>query len=345
MTTMVGKKAWLGGVWGNSGLATASLQTGMGANRNLLILAYHRVLDIPDEDAFPGDPELISASTEDFERQMRFVRDHFTPLKFADVLEAMDRSTALPRRSLIVTFDDGHFDNYTHAFPILKSTGVPATIFLSTQYIDRPEMAFWFDRVSQLLYFAPSGAFEIVQIDHRGSLGDVSSRRSETEAVLRKLKHQPNALRLAALQELEQIFASHIPAEVAARRAAMSWNEIREMADAGIEFGSHTVTHPILSKLDEAEIVQELADSRAIIRSHIAQPVDTIAYPVGKVDAYDDRVTRAAKACGYRIGVSYESGNNRARSFDRYALRRLAVERYVSFGYFKSMLSLPRVFN
>lgn len=337
---MRGKKALLGDFWGNSGLAAAVLSMGIVSRSKLLILAYHRVLDIPDEDAFSGDPELVSASTRDFERQMRFVRDHFEPLRFADVLQAMDRGVALPRNSLVVTFDDGHIDNFTHAFPILRSLGVPATIFVSTQYIDAPETPFWFDHVAQLMYFAPPGPLHLDQIDFDATLTEIRSRRDATEALLRKLKREPNDRRVAVVRELAQRLGEHVASP---QRAAMNWSEVREMAAAGIEFGSHTVSHPVLAQLDDEAIRQELAESRATIRAQTGQPVETIAYPIGKVGAYDDRVIETAKSCGYRLGVSYETGVNPAKDLDLFALRRLAVERYTSFGNFKAMLSMPGI--
>lgn len=337
---MRGKKAMLGDVWGRSGLAAASLSLRVGARSKLLILAYHRVLDTPVEDDFSGDPELISASTADFERQMRFVRTHFTPLHFSDVLQAVDAGRPLPRNSLIVTFDDGHIDNYTHAFPILRSLGVPATIFLSTQYIDTPETPFWFDHVAQLLYFAPKGPLHVDALDYRVTLDSVASRRDAAGQLLRRLKREPNQRRVAIVDELAQSLGKHMPQ---AQRAAMSWAEVGEMAASGIEFGSHTVSHPVLSQLDDAAIKQELSVSRDVIRAKTGQPVETIAYPVGKVDAFDDRVINAAKVCGYRLGISYETGTNPSSGFDNFALRRLAVERYISFNHFKAMLSMPGI--
>lgn len=341
---MRGKKALLGGAWGGSGLAAATLKMGRCGSRSLVILAYHRVIDMPDEDAFAGDPELVSASVADFQRQMCFVCDHFTPLSLADVLKALDDGAPLPRRSLVVTFDDGHADNYTHAFPVLRSLGVPATIFLSTAYIDSPYERFWFDRVAELFYYAPPGRIELTQLDHQALLGDLASRRHETGQLLRRLKREPNARRLAVLGELEATLAACVPAERKQERAAMTWEEVREMGDAGIEFGSHTVTHPILSQLDDAAIDSELTVSRERIHACTGQAAVAVAYPVGKIGAYDQRVLRSAKNCGYRIGLSYESGINRSLGPDLFELRRLAVERYVSFGHFKATLSLPGVF-
>lgn len=341
---MRGKKALLGEMWSASGLAPAALKLVPRGPRRLVVLAYHRVLDVPDEDAHPGDPELISASTADFERQMRFVRDNFAPISLAGVLDILDRGAALPRRSLVVTFDDGHVDNYTNAFPVLKRLGMPATIFLSTAYIDAPHTRFWFDRVAELFFFAPSGTVALKEIDHVAALGATSSRRQATDRLLRQLKCEPNERRLAVLDELERLLAQHVPAVHPPRRAAMTWDEVREMADGGVEFGSHTVTHPILSRLDDAAILRELSESRDRIRACTGRPIDSVAYPVGKADAYDARTIRAAKACGYRIGLSYETGINAHLDGNLFELRRLAVERYVSYGHFRAMLSLPEVF-
>ncbi len=341
---MRGKKALLGDALGRSGLATVALRFAPSGPRSLTILAYHRILDIGDESQFPGDPELVSASVAEFERQMRFVRGHFSVLSLSEVRDLLDRQSAFPRRSLVVTFDDGHVDNYTHAFPVLKALGMPATIFLSTAYIDAPHTPFWFDRVAQLLYFAPPGPFKLGQLGYVTSLGDVSQRRQVTGEVLNRLKLEPDGGRLAALAELEDLLSRHVPLEVSSRRSAMTWEEVREMGAARIEFGSHTVSHPILSRLDAAEIHQELAASRERIRSCTGQAADTLAYPVGKVGAYDERVIQEAKACGYRIGLSYESGVNAHVGAALFELRRLAVERYVSWGHFKAMLGWPGVF-
>ena len=343
-TIVKGKKARLGDALGRSGLATAALKLAPSVRQGLLVLAYHRVLDIGDEAVFPGDPELVSASVADFERQMRFVRKHFSLLSLGEVLDLLKRDAAFPRRSLVVTFDDGHVDNYTHAFPVLQSLGVPATIFLSTAYIDAPHTSFWFNRVAELLFFAPCGPVEVAVLGHATTLGEVEQRRQATGELLNRLKREPNERRLAALAELEDRLARHVPEEIANRRSALTWEEVRTMGAARIEFGSHTVSHPILSRLDEAAIGRELSASRDRIRACTGQAVDALAYPVGKVDSYDERVIRAAKASGYRIGLSYETGVNPNPGATLFELRRLAVERYVSWGHFKAMLSWPGVF-
>lgn len=79
---------------------------------------------------------------------------------------------------------------------------------------------------------------------------------------------------------------------------AMTWDELRQLAAAGWEIGSHTVTHPYLPQLDDAELERELVDSKARLEREIARPCRTIAYPSGR---FDERVARAAGSAGYEV--------------------------------------------
>jgi peptidoglycan/xylan/chitin deacetylase (PgdA/CDA1 family) len=79
--------------------------------------------------------------------------------------------------------------------------------------------------------------------------------------------------------------------------SALSWEELRKLADAGWEIGSHTCSHPYLPDLDEAALSHELRDSRARIEAELGQPCTSLAYPYGGVDA---RVVDATHRAGYR---------------------------------------------
>jgi peptidoglycan/xylan/chitin deacetylase (PgdA/CDA1 family) len=83
--------------------------------------------------------------------------------------------------------------------------------------------------------------------------------------------------------------------------ACMSWSQLRELAAAGWEIGSHTCSHPRLSRLDDDEIGAELERSRRICEEQTAQPCHSLAYPYSD---YDERAVRAAAAAGYSFAVS-----------------------------------------
>jgi peptidoglycan/xylan/chitin deacetylase (PgdA/CDA1 family) len=78
---------------------------------------------------------------------------------------------------------------------------------------------------------------------------------------------------------------------------SLTWAELRELADAGWEIGSHTCSHPHLPTLDDAELARELGDSKARVEQQLGRPCTSIAYPYGDVDA---RVAAATEAAGYR---------------------------------------------
>jgi peptidoglycan/xylan/chitin deacetylase (PgdA/CDA1 family) len=79
----------------------------------------------------------------------------------------------------------------------------------------------------------------------------------------------------------------------------LRWEELRALAESGWEVGSHTCSHPHLTRVDDASLEAELVVSREACASHIGRPCEAIAYPYGDVD---DRVADAARSAGYLAG-------------------------------------------
>jgi peptidoglycan/xylan/chitin deacetylase (PgdA/CDA1 family) len=110
-------------------------------------------------------------------------------------------------------------------------------------------------------------------------------------------------------------------------RACLTWDEIRNLGALGFEFGSHTVNHPKLWKLDEADLHRELADSREAIEQELGQAPATFAHPYAfpfTNKAYVQRFRVAASQAGYQYGVTTSLGRARS-SDDRLTLKRLPV--------------------
>jgi peptidoglycan/xylan/chitin deacetylase (PgdA/CDA1 family) len=305
------------------------------------ILAYHRICDIGDEACFPWDPELVSCGVEEFAWQMRWIARHMHPVHMDAILQALEGRGRLPDRAVVVTFDDGHRDNFTHAFPILRETRVPATIFLSTGYMDS-RRTFWFDRVAHQLQVTDRPDVAIRTLGLEFTLANRESRRRAVDQTLAAMKRVPEAVRIAALDELQ---AAAGVGDGAEGSGALSWSQIAEMRASGlVTFGSHTVTHPILSQLDELQIRAELCQSRSALVDRALGDADILAYPVGGKEAYDERVVRIARECGYRLGISYTPGVSPFPFEDPFRVRRLHVERYTTRTRFAAMLALPEVF-
>lgn len=104
------------------------------SNNKLIVLAYHRIMEFDEN--FPFDIELISARPQQFEKQIKHISKYYSPITIEELCECHRTKSKIPDRSVLITFDDGFYDNYEYAFPVLKKYNVPATIFVSTDYID-----------------------------------------------------------------------------------------------------------------------------------------------------------------------------------------------------------------
>ena len=310
--------------------------------RDLRVLAYHRVRDIDDD--FRFDPMLVSATPEAFRAQMRHVRDHFHPVSCREVAEALDGGAALPRDAVLVTFDDGYDDNYRVAFPILRELGVPATFFVATGHIDSGQ-PYAYDWLAHLLLTAHADRVHMpgagIDLPLPSAL---AARRELVGTVLDRLKYLDDAGQQAAIATLERDWnLPRAPGHADCR--PMTWDELREMRDGGMEIGGHGVHHRMLAKLPDEALAAEMAQCQARLTEELGAPAVALSYPVGGPDAYDARVVRAARDNGFRIGFSNVSGSNPWPLADHFRLLRSAVERSVDDAWFEAILAVPELFS
>lgn len=103
-----------------------------------IILLYHRVIDLKT------DPQLLAVSPEHFYEHMKYLKDNYNIISLEDLKRAMD-SGKIPKKSIVITFDDGYADNYLNAKPVLEQLQIPATIFVTSDYIGSTRELWWDD--------------------------------------------------------------------------------------------------------------------------------------------------------------------------------------------------------
>ncbi len=337
-----GLRGRLGWLCHRSGLLRPLQQARSCLYRDLRLLAYHRVLTVEEPDRFDFDLGLVSASAEGFRRQMQLLKRRFRPMPLGQAVAAIDAGERLPADAVVVTFDDGYDDNYHCAFPVLRELGIPATFFVSTGHIDsgRP---FAYDWLVHMILCAPAGELALPELDMAQPMpAGRAARRELAQDMLDRLKDLDDGSQTALMARLQRAWGLPAAAGHADCRP-MSWAQLREMHAAGCEIGSHGVHHRMLAKLPTAVLEAELRDSRAALERELGAPASLLSYPVGGDASFDERVIAAAKAAGYRAACSYICGTNPARATDRYALRRLPVEREMDEGWFAAMLTLPEL--
>jgi len=293
----------------------------MKGQKRLWILAYHRIMDI--QESFPYDKEVVSASPHDFEEQVRFLKKYFSILSFKQLEEHLKSSQNLPLNSLIITFDDGFRDNFTYAYPILKKYGIPATIFLTVENIESGQL-YWCDTVAYYLKV-------------------LNKKAEEVRDFLRNLKTIPNEERKRLIHELVKQTGEtpRVP-----ERQSLTWEEIKEMSEHGMEFGSHTMTHPVLSQLSRPEDLDyEIVESKKRIEEKIWKPVIVFSYPVGGANAFNEIVQEKIQQAGYSFAVSYVHGiNSWKNSLMPFTLKRFVCD-HEKLMRFKVKLAFPSFFK
>ena len=317
-------------VWDSSGAGAKSLH----------ILAYHRVLD-DDHATFAFDEAVISATTETFRRQMEFVSRNFNVISFNQLAGFEREDRAWPERALIITFDDGYRDNYFNAFPVLREMGFSATIFLAVAHINESKL-FWWDFIAYCFKQTPLSSVTLPLFESNPlSLADAGARRKATDRVLDWIKEVPESTKREFIATLADNLEARLPENLAAGMH-MTWDEAREMLAGGIEFGSHTVTHPILSNVNAEQLAKEVSESKRIMEQELGSEVLAFSYPVGGRTSFNEAVKTEVKKCGFRYAVSYREGVAK-RASDPFALPRIHIETSHSLNLFRANLMYPKI--
>jgi len=292
-----------------------------------VILTYHGVLGHDGS----GDDFLNHnfIAEEVFDSQLQWLRKHYRPLALSDLIACYREGRQPPPRSVALTFDDGFENNYSVAFPLLRQHGIPFTVFLTTGLLDRPAAQLWSERVKRSIYLCSAHSITVSLLgrDVRLDLHSPSAKADAARGVLQDLKRKPVRLRDAAVASIEAACGRPpITSAEMERYAFLTWEQVRTMASAGVEFGSHTVSHPILSTLDTDSVDFEVRESKRCIESQLNRECETFAFPNGSPADYGQREKRALESAGYHAAFSLR-GRLNGRRPDIFEIDRINVGR------------------
>ncbi|HEV2580658.1 MAG TPA: polysaccharide deacetylase family protein [Ktedonobacteraceae bacterium] len=281
-----------------------------------------------------GGPRLVilnyhQASASNLRDHLLYLRRHYRLLHLEAALEELygaqppNKRLNDRRMPLVLTFDDGYRDNYTHAFPLAQALQVPMTIFLVPGYIRSGERFWWLEGKR----LAASVTTDEATIDGRiYRLSQPGERDALAHAIDTRLRSATSVeQREALLREVRQALRIRdevIPGEEGER--PMTWTEAREMdASAWVSFGAHTMHHPVLAALaDPLEIRREVEECRRVLEQELGHQVRAFAYPIGKPEHFGERGVQAVKSAGYTWAVTTCEEVNTPQC-DQYLLRRL----------------------
>lgn len=285
-------------------------------------LNYHRVGNKEDTNF---DKNVFSCSTNNFRKQIEYFKDNFTLITPLMVDMMISKGDEITSRFLLITFDDGYIDNYTNAYPILKSLNVPATFFVATDYISSGKIPWW-DAVAYMINKTNLSTVKYKELSNKSF--KLNNKQKVTRDILRVIKSDVEFSITEKLSMLSSLLEVKIPStdKEGSSPLFMTWEMLAEMSINNMEIGSHTCSHQLLSHLDVDEQKKELASSKRTIEERTGQIVIALAYPIGAVTSYSYESCNSAHQCGYRLAFDFEKGINKFPLNDnRFELHRFPV--------------------
>jgi peptidoglycan/xylan/chitin deacetylase (PgdA/CDA1 family) len=231
--------------------------------------------------------------------------------------------------AIAFTVDDGYEDQATRLAPIFADFDCPATIFVSTGFLDG-QLWFWWDRVEFVFRQTKVERLELsLGGETRGyELGDAESRSQAQRDVTARLKRLPADDLDPSIAQLAKLGGVSVPDEPPEEYRPMSWDQLRACESTGIRFGPHTVTHPILSQTSDARSEHELSESWERLRTEANHPSPIFCYPNGQEGDFGEREFATLERLGLQGAVVGSAGYASGPAFRSQPFGAFQVKRF-----------------
>jgi peptidoglycan/xylan/chitin deacetylase (PgdA/CDA1 family) len=251
--------------------------------RCLCVVNYHRILERHDP-LLESEPDLAT-----FRWQMKLLADCFKVMPLRQALFDLDCGRLQPR-TVCITFDDGYRSVHELALPVLEEFGLPATVFVTSGHVGQGDM--WNDRIIAAVQALPAGELDLAGLGFaRYALHTIDDRKRAAASLTEASKYLPPAARSELVERLASLAGQGL-----SRDLMLTPGMVVDLDRRGVEIGAHTVTHPILTSLDDASARAEIRGGKEQLEAMIGKPVRLFAYPNGKAGK-DFDARHAAMVC------------------------------------------------
>jgi peptidoglycan/xylan/chitin deacetylase (PgdA/CDA1 family) len=291
---------------------------------SITVLTYHGITDKQS-----NINDFCFVDEEEFDKQMEYISKHFE-VKSAE--EAYLNSYSNQKPVAVITFDDGFFNNFSHAFPILKKYGLPATIFLSTKYIESKDTV-WFCKIIQVIESSQEK-----EISWRGALLPIKSgpdKRLASSLIQADLKKLHPAYIEEELITLFDSLNTNIDFN-GTPYGMLTEKSVKEMQESKlISFGAHSHNHSILSRLSEDESEIEICESLLQVQKLTGRKCNMFAYPNGDIGDYGSNHKSLLKKENVSLMFSMNDGLS-SRKDDYSEIKRLFISSHINMNQFSA---------
>lgn len=266
----------------------------------LLILMYHRFMS--------DDGEGFATMQSSFHDHVKFIKRYFTVVALEEYTLLKDSEKKKIKNPVALTVDDGYRSFYSYAFPILKDSSIPATVYLPVNFIEHGHWM-WQDKNKYILQRSekPQITLEWENHIHVFKVDTFEYLMESLEKAYDLCMKVPLEKRAVFSRSLANAADVVLPEKPIPEFEPLTWEEIKEMQRSGIYFGSHTMNHEILTQVDHSVACCELYDSKKYLEDCLGHEIFGFCYPDGR---YNPEIISAVENCGYRYAVTTEGGYN-----------------------------------
>jgi peptidoglycan/xylan/chitin deacetylase (PgdA/CDA1 family) len=287
----------------------SAISTRGAGNGRVCVVNYHRILEAKDP-LLESEPDVAT-----FRWQMALLAKCFNVIPLHDAVQLIGTGR-MPPRAVCITFDDGYRSVHDLALPILQEFKLPATVFVTTGFVGGGHM--WNDRIIEAVQNLPPGQLDLRELGlGTYSLASLADRQLTVGRLTEASKYLPPQGRFDLVQRLEHMVGDNLD-----HGLMLTPEMVVNLDRAGIEIGAHTISHPILTSLDDASSRLEIEGGKKELEAIIGKPVRLFAYPNGKIGKdFDERHMRMAREAGYLAAFTTRAGAVTSAQ-DRFALPR-----------------------
>jgi peptidoglycan/xylan/chitin deacetylase (PgdA/CDA1 family) len=281
----------------------------------VVILLFHRVHPVRDIMWDPMDPKR-------FKTLIKYFKKRYTVLPLLEILDSGGINSKKPLAA--ITFDDGYKDFIEYSLPIMDELKTPSSMYIVTEGISKDKPTWTFE-IDYLFYNTQkvqiNWSLDTAFMPDKFQKNKFSNKKERIAFCLKfkqYIKVIPDEKRKILIRDIFRSFNDvNIPSGL-----MMTWKDVNQILNAGVEVGSHTVTHPPLATLTSVDLESELQQSRSAYFENTGKFPRIISYPLG---SYSPQVIKSSMLAGYDYGLAVNHATHNTHSGNKFEIPRIEL--------------------